>query len=267
VLTATGIPHEVSTDGRTWTLCVPADDAAPAEAALAAYDRELLDARAARIPSGAEAPYPWMTGATVALGLLAAYAVTGPAAESRWFEPGAAVAGRILGDEPWRAVTALTLHADAVHVLGNAVAAALLVPSLVQRLGAGGGLFAMLLAGAAGNALAALVHAPDHVAIGASTATFGVIGALAAMRLRPAARDTGTRRSWVVLAATVLLLVFLGTGPTADVVAHATGLAAGLGLGFGAGLAVPRPPPALVQGTLVAVSVLVIVAAWWLAIG
>ena len=266
MLTAAGIPHAVSDDDASFMVLVAADDAVRAEAALAAYDRETIDAALARLAAPAVAPYPWMSGVVVALALLAAFGVTGPPAGSRWFERGAAVAGRIVGDEPWRAVTALTLHVDAVHVLGNAVASAVLVPPLVQRLGVGAALWLMLVAGILGNALSALVHAPDHVAVGASTATFGVIGALAAVRLAPPRRDVATRRGWVVIAASVVLLVVLGTARTADVVAHAAGLGAGLVLGFGAGFFVRRTPPAAVQASLVALTAGTVAAAWWLAL-
>ena len=266
VLMSAGIPHAVTGEGSRWTVLVHTDDAAHAEAALAAYDREALDAAGPRAMPGAREPYPWMSGVAVALALLAAFGITGPPHGSRWFERGAAIAGRIVGDEPWRAVTALTLHTDAVHVLGNAVASAVLVPPLVQRLGIGAALGLMLGAGVLGNVLSAAVHAPGHVAIGASTATFGVIGALAAIRLVPPRRDAAARRRWIVIAATVVLLVLLGTSRTADVVAHATGLAAGLGLGFGAGALVRRPPPPAVQGALVAVTVGTVATAWWLAL-
>jgi membrane associated rhomboid family serine protease len=74
------------------------------------------------------------------------FAVTGPpAAGPRWFEQGAASARHIVSGEPRRAATALTLHADAVHVAGNAIATALLLPAIVQRLGVGCGLWLVLL--------------------------------------------------------------------------------------------------------------------------
>jgi membrane associated rhomboid family serine protease len=262
VLTAAGIPHELTGNGVTWTVLVAVEDAARADAALASYDREMRDAASERGPAVAPSPYPWMSGATVALALLAVFAVTGSSPGSPWFERGAAVAGRILGGEPWRAVTALTLHADGVHVVGNAVACAVLVPPLVQRLGAGVALALTLGSGVLGNVLSAAVHAPEHVAIGASTATFGAIGALAALRLLRPRRDA-TRRGWIVIAASVLLLALLGTSRTADVVAHGAGLVAGLGLGVVAGASIRTVPPPVVQGVLVGLTVSTIAAAWW----
>ncbi len=265
VLTAAGIPHAVARDDTGWNLLVFAADTARADTALAAYDRENVE----RVPPPEAPPYPWMSGVTVALLLLAVFSMTGPpAAGSRWFERGATVAARVVGDEPWRAVTALTLHANTVHVLGNAVATAVLLPPLVQRLGLGAALCLMVFSGAAGNVLSALVHDPRHIAIGASTATFGAIGALAALRLLPSS-VTGTtrRRGWVVLAATLLLLAMLGTAPEADVIAHALGLVAGGALGLAAGAVLRQPPRAAVQWVLVALAVLVVAGAWALALG
>lgn len=269
VLTAAGIAHEVASDGLSWTVLVPVEDLAPAEAALAGYDREATDAAVARLIASAPEPppYPWMSGVVVGLLLLGAFAVTGPgSAGARWVERGAAAAGRVVSDEPWRAVTALTLHADAVHVLGNAVATAVLLPSLVQRLGLGAALWLMLLAGAVGNVVSAMAHDPRHVAIGASTATFGLIGALAALRLFPSSAAERRGRGWVVLGATLLLLALLGTARGADVLAHAFGLLAGGGLGLVAGAMLRRPARPMVQAILATLAAVALGSAWALAL-
>jgi rhomboid protease GluP len=264
VLTAAGIAHAVAGHDDGWTLLVFADDLPRAHATLAAYDRENAERGA---PAAEAPPYPWMSGIAVAGLLLAAFSLTGaPEAGSRWVERGAAAAGRILDDEPWRAVTALTLHANAVHVLGNAAATAVLLPPLAQRLGLGVALCLLLLAGAGGNVLSALVHDPRHLAIGASTATFGAIGALAALRLLPSTGPSG-RRGWVVLAATLVLLAMLGTAPEADVIAHALGLVAGGMLGLAAGALLRQPPPAATQWVLGSLAALLTAGAWALALG
>jgi rhomboid protease GluP len=264
VLTAAGIAHAVAGHDDGWSVLVFAEDVHRAHEALAAYDRENME----RVPPAEPPPYPWMSGVTVAVLLLAVFSITGPpGAGSRWFERGAAAAARIVSDEPWRAVTALTLHATTVHVLGNAAATAVLLPPLVQRLGLGVALCLLLFAGAAGNVLSALVHDPRHLAIGFSTATFGAIGALAALRVLPSSVGGVTqRRGWVVLAATLLLLVMLGTAPEADVVAHALGLVAGAALGLAAGALVRQPPRAAIQWMLVALAVFAVAGAWALAL-
>jgi membrane associated rhomboid family serine protease len=159
-------------------------------------------------------------------------------------------------------VTALTLHVDLVHVLGNAIATALLLPPIIRRLGPGVGLGLVLLAGAAGNLLAAAVQGPRHVAVGASTATFGALGILAALRLgssSPAGRQRGRR--WIVPVASVLLLAMLGTGPGTDVIAHALGLVAGAALGRVAAI-VRQPVAAPIQRALVAAVALAVLGCW-----
>jgi membrane associated rhomboid family serine protease len=264
VLTAAGIPHAVAVDGTSWTVLVAADAAARAQAALAAYDEESRETA----PAPAEPrPYPWMSGVTLGLVLLAFFAMTGPPAVGpRWFERGAAAAGRVVGGEPWRAVTALTLHADALHVAGNAVATAVLVPPLVQRLGGGAALCLVLLAGAAGNVLATLGHEAAHGAVGASTATFGALGSLAALRLLPGGPAGRSRKRWTVPATALLLLVMLGTGRNTDIIAHATGLLAGAALGLAAGSGLRRPPGPAVQWALGVLAALAVVACWALAL-
>jgi rhomboid protease GluP len=264
VLTAAGIPHAVAVDDSSWTVLVAAADVARADTALAAYDEETRETTPARAEPR---PYPWMSGVTLGLVLLAFFAMAGPpSAGSRWFERGAAAAGRVLDGEAWRAVTALTLHADARHVAGNAIATAVLVPPLVQRLGGGGALWLLLLAGAVGNVLAALGHASAHVSVGASTATFGALGGLAALRLLPGGPPGLSRKRWTVPAAALLLLAMLGTGRNTDVIAHGTGLLAGAALGLAGGTGLRRPPGPAAQWVLGVLAALTLVACWMMAL-
>jgi membrane associated rhomboid family serine protease len=264
VLTAAGIPHAVAVDGSSWAILVEADTAVRADAALAAYDEER---RESLLASADPPPYPWMSGVSLGLVLLAFFAMTGPPAASPWwFKRGAAAVGRVLADEPWRAVTALTLHADALHVAGNAMAAAVLVPPLVQRLGGGGALWLVLLAGAAGNFLAALAHEAAHVAVGSSTAVFGALGGLAALRLLPGDPPGRSRKRWTVPAAALLLLAILGTGRNTDIIAHGTGLLAGAALGLAGGSGLRRPPGPAFQWVLGVLATLTVIACWALAL-
>jgi rhomboid protease GluP len=262
VLSAAGIPNAVEPDGGGWLVLAAADDALRAHAALGAYD----DERRSEAPPAPEpiAPYPWMSGVAVGLLLLWLFSGTGTRATgSAWVERGAAAAGRIRSGEVWRAVTALTLHADVVHVAGNALATAVLLPPIVQRLGAGVTLLLVLLTGAVGNVLAAVAHDPRHVAVGASTATFGALGVLVALRL--VSRERSRRRKWwMAPAAGVILLAMLGAAPGSDLTAHAFGFLAGLALGAIAGLTLRRPP-ALVQWLVGAVAGLTLSACWYLA--
>jgi rhomboid protease GluP len=260
VLAAAGIPHWQRHRLDGWALLVPADDAATALATLAAYDEENT-----RDDGGTVAPSrpPTITGAVVALLLIGFFAITGPrAGRSAWFADGSADAARMLAGEWWRAVTALTLHADAPHLAGNALACALLVTAVCGQLGPGLGLGLLLLAGAGGNALTALAHGGGHVSVGASTATFGALGVLAALRIATP-RRLG-RRTWVVIAASLALLALLGTGPDADILAHLFGLLVGAALGLATALIAPRVASAL-DWLLLAASLATAALAWHMA--
>ena len=260
VLTAIGIPNAVERDADRWVLLAPADDSARAHAALTAYDAE-RPVETRRPPAAAE-PYPWMSGVALGLLLIWFFSVTGDArSRSPWFEHGAAVAGRVIGREPWRAVTALTLHVDVVHVAGNAVGLAVLLPPLVQRFGAGASLLLLLLAGALGNVVAAMTHDPRHIAVGASTAAFAAVGALVALRLLPR-EAPAPRKRWTAPVAGVVLLVTLGASQNADLAAHAFGFLAGVVVGGVAAVMLRRRAGVLIQW-LLGVSAAALLAACW----
>ena len=266
VLAAADIPHWLRRRIDGWAVIVPVDDADAALEALDAYDRENPGHAADRADAAPSRPFT-LIGLYVALLLVALFAITGArAGRSEWFERGSADAARIMGGEWWRTVTALTLHADAPHAFGNALAAALLVTAVCQEVGPGVGLWLLLLAGAAGNALTAAVHGAGHISVGASTAIFGASGILGALRVVTPGR-AGSRRGkwWVVVAASLALLALLGAGPDADLLAHLFGLAVGGVLGLLAAAAMRGLPSAPVQWLLVGAAGAAVLGAWRLA--
>lgn len=263
VLAAADIPCWLRRRLDGWALIVPPLAAAPALEALDTYDRE----NAASGTDGSSDVAPSRravgVGAAVALLLVGFFAITGPrAAGSAWFEHGSADAARVMAGEWWRAVTALTLHADARHLLGNAVSGVLLVTAVCRQLGPGVGLGLLLLAGAGGNVLTAAAHGANHVSVGASTSLFGAIGILAALRIVPGRVGSKARRWWVVIAASLTLLALLGTGPEADVLAHVFGFLVGAGLGSTTALTLRQIPPAPVQWLLAAAAGAAVTGAW-----
>ena len=267
VLAAEDIPHWLRRRLDGWALIVPAPDAAAALESLDAYDRENAREGADRGDVVAPSRPVTMVGVYVALLLIGLFAITGSrAGRSEWFQHGEADATRMMAGEWWRAVTALTLHADAPHLLGNALASALLVTAVCQQLGPGVGLWLVLLAGAGGNALTAAVHGAGHVSVGASTAIFGAIGILAGLRILTPGR-VGSRlgKWWVVAATSLVLLALLGTGPNADLLAHVFGLLAGGALGLVAALTIRWTPRAPVQWLLVGAAGAAVCGAWRLA--
>lgn len=146
---------------------------------------------------------------------------------------GSAGAGLIMDGQWWRAVTALTLHADSAHLWGNLCVGIVFGLFASQSLGPGLAWFSILLAGTTGNLLSASFQDPAHISIGASTAVFAALGIQAAYtwRSRHLHHNRGIRR-WSPLIGGVILLALLGgPGERIDVLSHVTGFLSGLLLG------------------------------------
>lgn len=148
-------------------------------------------------------------------------------------EAGSANAGLIWQGEWWRAVTALTLHADIVHLTGNMVFGSLFGLFACQTLGPGIAWFSILMAGATGNLINAFLQRASHTSIGASTAVFAALGIQAACTCLFWRRLSKNKlRQWSPLVGGIMLLAFLGgPGPEIDVLSHVTGFLAGLIMG------------------------------------
>lgn len=233
VLSAEGLRSNVRGGPAGFVLEVAASDAMGAEHALAVWQRENESAPRPSAPAPLD-PAAVRHALVVAGFLLALFAATGPAgrSDSAFGERASANAARILAGEAWRAVTALTLHADLAHVLGNAMAGALFLAAVFRAFGFGGGGALALAAGALGNLANAFVQAPSHATIGASTAVFGALGLLAGRALALRSTSLRGRPAWLPIGAALALLAMLGTeGKRVDLWAHGLGLAAGVVLG------------------------------------
>jgi membrane associated rhomboid family serine protease len=257
VLEQEGIPHELRrVEDAHWAIQIDETDAAQAQAAIAAFERE--NPLPVRPPewvhpiTGAVA-----TGVAFSLAVLAMYLRTGSeVAGSPRFERGSADAAAILRGEWWRSVTALTLHADAGHVAGNAVLGGLLLALLARSVGPGVASALMLLSGAAGTFAAAGLVRHDFVSIGASTAVFGVLGTLAAL-------PRHSRRVWMPVIGGLALLALLGTSKRADVAGHLCGFVSGVLAGAAVSLLPPLRNRAAQAGLAVVTGCVPVVA--WLA--
>lgn len=201
-------------------------------------------------------------------GLLIFYVVTGPAEfGSEWFRRGAVDSTGVLQNgQWWRLFTALTLHADPVHLLGNLVFGGLIIHFLLRVYGVGLGLFLTICCGALANYANVLAHGPGHLSVGFSTAVFAAVGLLAGSQL------DRQRFGGIILplGAGLSLLAMIGSeGVQTDLGAHLWGLAVGMLFGLfrrllpGGGEAQGRGR--LQAGLLVAVFSL-LVGAWALAL-
>lgn len=147
--------------------------------------------------------------------------------------------GMIEANEWWRPFTALFLHADFLHLLGNLLSAAFFAPFVSRALGPLRAWLLILACGTFGNTLTAWTRYPEtYISIGASTAVFGALGILAGLgfsnSMREPSQGSWMRMSTPVVAGFVLLgLLGGGTeGGNTDVMAHAFGFGSGLVCGF-----------------------------------
>ncbi|WP_237244119.1 MULTISPECIES: rhomboid family intramembrane serine protease [Sorangium] len=280
VLQSSELWHAVQYTPAGWVLLVRDEDYDFAATSIDRYEAENRDWPPRRPRERPRHPPSIAAGvAFVALALFF-FLVTGPASGGgRLFQRGASVADLVVGPEPWRAITALTLHADSAHVMGNVISGTVFASAVQRRLGPGGAALAVVASGAIGNFANALWHhglGHHHASIGASTAVFGAIGLLATTQLmldRAHDKDSGEKRHLLQLAAPLVgglsLLGALGASPRADLGAHAFGLLSGAAIGLVAGLFLrsrPAPRRPLVQVALGATATGLVLGAWQLAL-
>lgn len=266
VLAAAGIGYrleERQAEGR-FVLVVGADDLAAAESALVGFDAE---APPRPVPAAPDAGRSAL-GVVAAIMLSGMFLLTGAAEPgSHWFQLGAASADRIAGGQWWRALTALTLHADLMHLVGNLVACLIFVSAVGRWLGGGLGAVVVLVAAAGANLATAAAHRTGFVSVGASTATFAALGLCAGLQAVRWLRG-GTRRkyAWVPLGAALGLYAMLGVGPDADTYAHLFGLGFGAAVGSALALGNVRAPRTTVQTLLGATALAIMGSCWALAL-
>ncbi len=268
VLVAEGLSPKVWRTHDGFVLGVPAEEAERAAAALSAYESENPpEPQKGDEPVGSA---QLLAGLAVAGALLAFFSVTNVHNPTvPWFERGSADVERILLGEIWRTVTALTLHKDLGHAVANAIAIALFLSAVCGTLGLGLGYALVLLAGAGGNLLNALLQGSLHISVGASTSVFGAVGVLGGLGVARR-RRTGMRgrRAWLPIAAGFAILAMLGTGgQRVDLWAHLLGFLVGGVLGILVAFVVPRPPGIRIQWTLGSAALAVVIYCWTLALG
>ena len=228
VLESLQIPYEIVDEVATCALVVPAEFSARAMDQLLKYDDE----------NRPRPPIPTVVYQNALPGILM-YAivvclVAGLKARSA-FAVDWVAAGRVDGvlvrtGEWWRTITALTLHSDLRHLVGNLIFGGLFGLFAGRLLGPGVAWLTILLAGASGNLLNTLLLDTAHRSIGASTAVFAALGLVAGFvwRGKLMAQDHWSYRIGPIVGGFALLM-YAGTGgPNTDVGAHLMGFLTGL---------------------------------------
>lgn len=185
-----------------------------------------------------------------------------------WIALGNAHSAKILDGEWWRLVTALTLHADWLHLVSNLALGGIFIVALCRELGSGLAWILLLGSGILGNLANAFLQLPGHRSVGASTVVFGAVGILAAINLLRNRRYLQKR--WPLpVAAALALLALLGTeGKQTDLGAHMFGFVFGIGLGLAGGYLVEKRgrPGALLNAMLALACAAVAIVSWWAAL-
>jgi membrane associated rhomboid family serine protease len=243
VLKAVGIESVLVRDPEAFAVLVDVTTLEAARAHLERYEQER------RAPPSEPPPPPEPYGAREARAGVIGYILVllgVPLAIALGFGPldafdrGVLDVGAVRDGEWWRAWTALTLHSDIAHLASNLGFGAWIGWLASRRIGPGHAYALAVLAAGAANLLEGAYGPAAHLAIGASTLVFAMLGTLMAhtWRERLGKRERWARR-WGPLVVGVMLLGWTGgqsEDGTTDVVAHVLGF----GVGALAGAAAAR---------------------------
>ncbi len=263
VLLSHGIVHQAVRRENGWELRTDPSTAAEAERLIHQYQEENLP-----VPTVSEDIYYDYKGSTAgvwgALLLALVHVYVYIMADTYFVKSAfAASAGRILDGEWYRAATALLLHADLVHLLGNMVGIALLGSAVCSVMGWGVGWLTIVSSGIAGNVLNAVVYTAGHSSIGASTAVFGALGILSAWQVLRRTRQAGRRlKALLPLGAGLALLGFMGSSVHTDVLAHLFGFLSGITIGGLYGATVKNILDVKIQAAALMLTVIILLRAW-----
>ena len=177
VLTAMDIEHELERGWVGWRIAVPLHEESRAQEQWRLYDLENTLARSSVARSGGADIVREGAAASTACWvvlLIARYVLQSRHAFGiDWVGLGRLDVGAIRSGEWWRAITALTLHVDAPHLIANIGFGAVFGTLLGRAIGGGLAWFTILIGGTVGNLMNVAVQRPEHTAIGASTAVLG----------------------------------------------------------------------------------------------
>lgn len=229
VLTAVKIPSKTVHDQSGSALVVPASFSAAAVHELQLYDDE--NPPRIKKPRPIAPQYnalPGIFGYVIVVCLVAWLAGTAAFGDN-WL-----AAGRIDGDlirdgEWWRLFTALTLHLDVPHLVGNLVFGTVFGLFAGRLLGSGVAWFAIIVTAALGNLLNTMLLDSAHRAIGASTAVFAALGLVAGYvwRAKLMSQERWPYRLGPIVGGFALLM-YTGTGDAdTDIGAHLMGFVSG----------------------------------------
>ena len=207
---------------------------------IRAYEQEKAEALSS--PSPVETPFPhpagWHVWTIWMLLLVGCFTLqhTYPMLADRAASSSTGLIGR---GEWWRPFTALFLHSDVPHLVGNLVSGAIFGTLLARLIGPWRAWVLILASGTVGNAITSAVAWPESfLSIGASTAVFGGLGILCGLAFAATLRarlSLPWARTTAPVIAGIVLLGWLGggsEGSNTDVLGHVFGFSSGLAAGI-----------------------------------
>jgi membrane associated rhomboid family serine protease len=266
VLASQGIEAILHKSEEGWELLVDGRDFERAEAHLRQYQAENRGWRWRQPLPATGLLFHWGSAGWV-LAIMAIYywsTTRFPAARPLGIMDSRAVAA----GQWWRLFTAVSLHENLPHLMANASTGFILLGLAMARYGAGVGLLAAFLAGAAGNVAGCVLYTHPYQGLGASGMVMGALGLVSAQSFGFwRASRKGAQFFLRALAAGALVLVLIGFSPQADIVAHVGGFLCGTLLGCVLGRWPPerlQHPAANLAGT--ALLAVLLVGTWRLAL-
>lgn len=235
VLTSLSIPHQVLDDGERCLLVVADGDLHRARHELWLYGQEnqpVSKPRSLILPA-VYSPLPGVIGYIVVICLVGWLAGAGAFGQD-WLAAGRVDGSAIRDGDWWRVFTALTLHADLGHLLGNIGFGGLFGALAARVIGSGVTWLSVVLMAGAANLLNTALLTANHRSIGASTAVFAALGLVAGFvwRGRLMAQDRWPYRLGPIVGG-IALLAYTGTGDeSTDIGAHLAGFVCGFAGGI-----------------------------------
>lgn len=139
----------------------------------------------------------------------------------------------ILAGQVWRLLTPVLLHGSIMHIGFNMLFLYRIGPGLEKNYGSKKFLILYLVSAFTGNVFSFLfTQAPS---LGASTAIFGLVTALAVLIYRNQNFFRNSRDSLINIGSTIVINLFLGLSPGIDNFGHLGGLLGGLAIAWFAG--------------------------------
>ncbi len=230
VLSAVHIPHRINCQARDHhEIYVAEQHVHKAQYEIAAYTQENQNWPTSPPKEDTFAP-TFLAMSPIIIGLLIyIFAITGDwAPESLWFAKGAGDSNAILNNlQFYRLITALTLHADIVHLLGNCFLGGILLHFLLHITGNGIGLITVLATATFANFINVIIHGQNHHFVGFSTAIFSIIGMLCTISFARKTVRPLLHFFMPVMAGLALLAILGSSGERTDLGAHLFGLLCG----------------------------------------